>query len=241
MTEVWGEIQGRTITFPMVVEDVNTATLLFTVPLATAALLVPGDAFEVEATAPGEAQLVIACCDYRQNPWGDYDEFNLGFLVRPTGGTDDQVGSFMYRMPVDQDFTCEAGNRVMGLPKTVQQIDARYDVPGQVQFDLVLEGDPAIRLTLPRAEPTGEPGTVTSESYAYLDGVPYATTLEMEMGTGIVDPSEVVLELGEGPVADELRSLGVDDLQPDLVTWGEGLRATFLMPKPVGQPGFVGP
>ena len=36
------------------------------------------------------------------------------------------IGSFVYRMPVDQEFTCEAGNRVMGFPKTVEVIDADY-------------------------------------------------------------------------------------------------------------------
>jgi hypothetical protein len=56
----------------------------------------------------------------------------------------------------------------------------------------------------------------------------------MEMGSGFIDPAEVVVEVGEGPVADELRTLGLPDLEPSLVTWGEGLRGTFLTPRPVG-------
>ena len=36
-TTRWGEIQGREITFPMEVTDMNAATLLFTVPSAAAA------------------------------------------------------------------------------------------------------------------------------------------------------------------------------------------------------------
>ena len=228
---VWGEVQGQTITFPMVVPEINAATLMFTVPAAEAAALVPGDAFEVVEVAPGRAQLVIALCDYRQNPWGDYDEINLGFLARPVGAGDDQVGSFMYRMPVDQPFTCEAGNRVMGLPKTVEQIEFRY-AEDEVQVDLVFGGQPTLQVTLPRAPATGEPAAVASESYAYLDGVPYATTLEMEVGTGVVDPADVRIELGEGPVADELRGLGLPTA-PDLATWGEGLRGVFLLPRPV--------
>jgi hypothetical protein len=227
---VWGEIQGRTITFPMVVADMNAATLLYTVPLDAARAVLPGDAFEIEATGADEAQFVMALCDYKQNPWGDYNEINLGFLVRPTGGRDDQVGSFMYRMPVDQEFTCEAGNKVMGLPKTVEKVEARYGEAGQVQFDLVFGGQPTLRVTFPRAQPMGDSAAVESESYAYLDGVPVATTLRMEMGSGLIDPADVVVEVGEGPVADELRTLGLPDLEPDLVTWGEGLRGTFLTP-----------
>lgn len=228
---VWGEVQGQTITFPMVVPEINAATLMFTVPSEAAAALLPGGAFEVAETAPGEAQLVIALCDYVQNPWGDYDEINLGFLARPVGASDDEVGSFMYRMPVDQEFTCVAGNEVMGLPKTVQQIEFRY-ADETVQVDLEFDGQPALRITFPRAPAEGEAGVVASESYAYLHGVPYATTLEMEMGTGLIDPADVLIELGEGPVADELRSLGLPKA-PDLCTWGEGLSATFLLGQPV--------
>ena len=67
----------------------------------------------------GIAQLVVAFCDYHDNPWGDYLEINLGFLARPAGAGDEVLGSFVYRMPVDQEFTCKAGNQVMGFPKTV--------------------------------------------------------------------------------------------------------------------------
>lgn len=115
----WGEIDGQVITFPMEVQDVDTATMLLTVPADAAQALLPGQDFEVIET-DGTAQMVLACCDYHRNPWGDYLEINLGFLARPTGAGDDVVGSFVYRMPVDQAFTCRAGNEVMGFPKTVE-------------------------------------------------------------------------------------------------------------------------
>ena len=60
---VWGQIQGRTITFPMVVASANIATVLFTVPTAAAAALVPGNDFEIVESAPGSTQLIIAACD----------------------------------------------------------------------------------------------------------------------------------------------------------------------------------
>jgi hypothetical protein len=231
---VWGEVDGRTITFPMVVPEINAATFMFTVPYDAAAALLPEGRFEVLETAPDEAQLVIALCDYVRNPWGDYDEINLGFLARPKGAPDDEVGSFMWRMPVDQEFTCLAGNQVMGLPKTVEDIEFRY-TDDTVQVHLVFAGQPTLQVTFPRVPGEGEPAAVRSESYAYLDGVPYSTTLEMEMGTGLIDPSDVVLTLGEGVVADELRSLGLPT-EPDLATWGEGLRGVFLLPRPLPSP-----
>jgi hypothetical protein len=230
-TTTWGELQGRTITFPMEVAELRAATVLYSVPAAAAADLLPGDAFEVVEIAPGTAQLVIAACDYVRNPWGDYDELNLGFLARPAGAPPDVIGSFVYRMPVNQAFTCEAGNRVMGFPKTVEDLTVAY-TDATVTFRLGMGGLHVLTLTVPRAAPSGEPSRVAATSYSYLDGVPYGTDLSMDMGTGAVDPADVVLELGDSPVADELRTLGLPTA-PDFATWGEDLSATFLLGRPV--------
>ena len=230
-TTRWGEIQGREITFPMEVEEMRSATLLWSVPAAAATALLPGDAFEVVEVAPGTAQLVVAAVDYLRNPWGDYDEVNLGFLARPTGAPEEVIGSFVYRMPVNQAFTCEAGNRVMGFPKTVEDLVVTY-TDTTATFRLAMAGHHVITLTLPRAAPTGDPERVEATSYSYLDGVPYGTDLSMDMGTGFVDPADVAIELGDSPVADELRSLGLPRA-PDVAIWGEGLSATFLLGQPL--------
>jgi hypothetical protein len=228
---LWGHIDGQEITFPMEVPEVNMATMLFTVPADAATALLPGDAFVVEPTGEGSAQLIVAACDYRQNPWGDYNELNLGFLARPAGAGDDAVGSFVYRMPVDQPFTCEAGNRVMGFPKTVEQIDVTY-TDDEVTFRLICGGALALELGIPRAAPSGAPERIDAVSYSYLDGQPYGTTLSMGMATGFVDPAAVRIVLGTGPVADELATLGLP-AAPDFCAWGEGLSATFHLGRPV--------
>jgi len=230
-TTVWGEIRGHEITFPMEVTAMNAATLLFSVPAGPAAALLPGDAFEVVEVAPGTAQLVVALCDYVENPWGDYDEVNLGFLARPAGAPADVIGSFVYRMPVNQAFTCEAGNRVMGFPKTVEDLVVTYE-DASVRFALATTEGLQLAVDLPRAAPLGPAEGVEASSYSYLDGVPHATALRMDMGTGVIDPAAVAVELGEGTIADELRSLGLP-ATPDLATWGEGLTATFQAGRPL--------
>lgn len=244
-TTVWGTIDGQTITFPMEVEAFNAATLTYSVPAPAAAALLPGDAFELVQFSPGTAHLVVAACDYRHNPWGDYNELNLGFLARPAGAPADVVGSFVYRMPVDQPFTCEAGNRVMGFPKTVETIDVDYgggDGPNAANpgdgftFRVSSGGRLALALSLARRpEGAGPPARIATDSYSYLDGRPYATTLEMDLGAGVVDPADVTLELGQGPLADELRSLGLP-APPDSCAWGEGLSATFQLGRPLPNP-----
>lgn len=233
---LWGEIEGRPITFPMVVPEVHIATAMFSVPLAAAAGLLPGTAFEVAETAPGEASLVIAACKYVDNPWGDYDEVNLGILAQvrsagSSGAGTPEVGTFVWRMPVNQHFTCTAGNVVMGFPKTVE--DIAFDANGDtVAFRLSCGGSHALTLTVPRAVASGEvPTRVAAETYSYLNGVPHSTTLEMDLGTP-VDPAAVDITLGEGPIADELRSLGLP-ATPMFASWGESLGAVFHAAAPV--------
>jgi hypothetical protein len=235
--DVWGVIQGRSISFPMHVADANVATLLYTVPVSAASELLPGTAFEVVETAPGQTQLIVAACDYRDNPWGDYNEINLGFLARPAGAGDDATGSFVYRMPVNQAFTCEAGNRVMGFPKSVEVIDVHY-TGADVTFVLTFQGERALALTVPRVPTSVAATRIAAVSYSYLDGAPYGTTLEMDMGAPVEDPSCVHLELGQGVVADELTSLGLPTT-PDYASWGEGLGAVFHLGHPVSEPSSV--
>ncbi len=229
-TTHWGEIDGVSIDFPVVVEEMNSATIVYTVPAEAARPLLPGDAFVVAEPVPDRATLVLALCDYRRNPWGDYLEVNLGLLVHPVGRPD-EVGAFQWRMPVDQEFTCTAGNRVMGLPKTVEDLDVELG-EDRVAFRLRHDGEVALMVSMPRVPPMGEPTPETTITYSYLDGVPTRIPLTIDLPTGLVDPADVIVDLGVGPIAEELRSLGLP-ATPDFAAWGEGLRGTVLVPEAV--------
>lgn len=229
-TKHWGEIDGVSIDFPMVVGSMNSATLTWSVPIGPARDLVPGDGFEVADMGGGTAMLVLALVDYVDNPWGDYDEVNFGLLVHPTGRPE-EVGAFQWRMPVNQEMTCRAGNEVLGLPKTVDEISFSY-TDEAVTVRLAMGGEPTLAAELPRAEPLGEPTSEATLTYSYLDGVPTLVPLTIELPTGVIDPAEVRLELGTSAAADELRSLGLPK-PPELAMWGESLSGTFEWPTPV--------
>lgn len=234
-TTRWGEIEGVTIEFPMVVESMNAATLTWTVPIEPARALVPGDAFEVLDVGDGHAMLVMALVDYRENPWGDYDEVNLGLMATPVGQPE-RAGAFVWRMPVDQHFTRRAGNEVLGLPKTVEDLSIDYpdgpDGSSWMRCRLRLDGEDELVVSLPRAASAGPAERTGTDTWSYLDDAPMQLGLEIELGTGIVDPGDVELTLGPGPIGDELRSLGLPRA-PDLAVWGEGLRGVFAHPRPL--------
>lgn len=235
---VWGEIDGQTITFPMEVAEMDAATLVFSVPAEAAQRLLPGTDFEVVEMVDGVAQLVVALCDYHQNPWGDYLEINLGFLARPRGASPEVLGSFVYRMPVDQAFTCQAGNEVMGFPKTVEDLritrtEGAPGRPDRIAFALLVDGAAELSFSFEEPVQAGAPTRVETGSYSYLHGEPHETPLAMDMGTGMIDPSTVEVELGDGVMATELKGLGLPKA-PDFGTWGTGLSATFQLGHPLG-------
>ena len=49
----------------------------------------------------------------------------------------------------------------------------------------------------------------------------------------LLDPAAVEVTLGQGALADELRTLGLPERPADLAMWGESLAATFQVPRPV--------
>ena len=66
----WGEIDGVSIDFPMVVEDMRQLTLTYTVPIEPARALLPGDAFEVLEIAPGSGDVPGRAGRLRDQPVG---------------------------------------------------------------------------------------------------------------------------------------------------------------------------
>jgi hypothetical protein len=223
------EILGTTVTMPVEVRAASAGTVAYEVDAAAASALLPA-AFEVAEVSPGRAHLAIVVVDYRDNDLGCYREVGLMFFVRPVAGGED--GTFIVRLPVDQPFTCEAGQRIWGFPKTVEQIDLAY-ADDAATCVLRMDGELALRVRLPRdATAEGEMPPTPMTAYTMLDGAAHATTFT-QGGTGFsLGFDGVELELGTHPVAKELASLSLSPT-PAFTTWTEHMRATFEAPRPM--------
>jgi hypothetical protein len=223
------DIDGKTVTMPVEVREASAGTVAFEVDAAAAAALLPA-VFEVAEVSPGRAHLAIVVVDYRDNDLGSYLELGLMFFVRPVSGGED--GTFIVRLPVDQPFTCAAGQQIWGFPKTIEQIDLDY-ADESVTCALRMDGELVLRVRLPRdAAADGEMPPTPMTAYTILDGTPHATTFT-QGGTGFsMGFDGVELELGTHPVAKELSSLGMSPT-PAFTTWTEHMRATFEAPRPI--------
>ena len=223
------EILGQTVTMPVEVRDGTSATVLYDVDLAAAQALAP-EGFEVVESAPGRATFALALIDYGDNDLGAYHEVGTILFVRPTAGGED--GSFITHLPVDQEFTCAAGQAIWGFPKTVEQIDVTQ-TDSSSRWILRMDGELVLDLTVPRGG-TDDMAQLPMTSYTLLGGRPHATAFS-QGGTGTsmtFGGDGVSLLLGDHPIAKELASLGLP-ATPVMSTWTEHLRATFEEPRPL--------
>jgi Acetoacetate decarboxylase (ADC) len=132
-------IDGKEITFPVSVEDASMLMNAFLVDAAVAQNMIKESGFRVLELFPGKAILQLLFVDYRKNQLGDYNEAAIIFPVLTPGEpkplpffgalsrmATGRVGNFVYRMPVDQEFTTHAGRFIWGFPKWVARIDIEF-------------------------------------------------------------------------------------------------------------------
>jgi len=220
------EVLGRTIGLPVEVRRAAQWGVQYLVPLAAAQRTVDATGLEVTGPVPGRALMALAVCRYDDTDLDAYHEVAVSFVVRrhdaPRGvGTTQRlrefgsgdIGAYIHRLPVDQEFTCAAGRDVWGYPKWVTTIDIDEPEPGATRgtgttVRLVDDGVHALTLTMASGGPIRLPSQAPP-SYSFRDGVLRCTewTTASEGVTGRFGGATLVL--GDHPVADELRSLGL--------------------------------
>ncbi len=231
------QIQGRNVTMPCHVRDACSASATWLVSSKAAQALLPGPELEIAEVIPGKGLLSIACIDYRDNDLGDYNEVSIAFFVRKRG---DRRGipylgaaaammrgllpTYILHLPVDQSFTCEAGQVIWGFPKTVDEID--FDTGGdRARCVWNKDGQNVLKISLPIGGKRDFPEQTLS-TYSYIDGVLHETSFASSAENLGVRMGGVQLTLGAHPVADELRSLGLP--KPALMSlWMGKMRGRF--------------
>ena len=187
--------------------------------------------------------LVDRMVDYIDNDLGDYNEVSMAFYVRPRGAprgvpylgawSDFLAGraaTYIHRLPVDQSFTCAAGRGIWGFPKTVERID--FEIDGdRAQCRLEMDARHVLTLDAPRHGSRTLPDSAMT-TYSYIDGTLHETAFRSGAdGVGFT-LGRATLALGDHPIADELRSLGLPK-SALLTVWMERMRGRFEAPRPV--------
>lgn len=221
--------------FPIEVRLARMANAVYTVPAEGLESLVD-PAFDLAVDVHGAATVVIGFVDYLDNDLGDYDEVLLSVMARSRPAADGTVhdGTYIWRLPVNQEFTREAGVRMLGLPKTLEDIEIDR-VDGAVTCTLRSGGDLVLRQTFPElaaVDPVPMPSPTTCLSI--VDGRPSVSVSEPAGDVRMAFGADGYrLELGPHPWADELRSIGLDGATPTVITVCDDWRSTFHAPVPL--------
>lgn len=240
------DIQGRRVTLPVEVRHARQGAATYLVSARAAQRLLPGSEFRVAEIAPGRTLLSLAAIDYVDNDLGDYNEVSVTLFVRPPGertgvpwlGTwadflRGRLGTWIHRLPVNQDFTREAGCTIWGFPKWVTEIEIDH---GEERSVCVWRerGEHVLTLSLPRGgERTLPEQRMTT--YTRINGIPHRTVFTSS-GEGVgIRLGGARLELGSHAIADELRALGLPR-RALMSVWNEHMRGTFEAPEKLEPP-----
>jgi len=235
--------EGIEVTLPVIVRRARAAAATFVVPTAAARALLPTSDLEITEFAPARTLFTLGAIDYIDNDLGNYNEVSMAFYVRPrdvargipyVGAWGDfltgHASTYIHRLPVDQSFTCAAGRGIWGFPKTVERIGMEVE-GGRAACRLEMEGRHVLTLEV-RRHGNRVLGDSAMTTYSYIDGVLHETAFRSGAdGVGFARGG-AKLTLGDHPIANELRGLGLP--KPALLTvWMDNMRGRFEAPQPV--------
>ena len=214
------DILGHEVRLPVEVRDADAVMAYYLVRARAAQRLVEPAGLEVATVMPGRALCTIGTMNYRDNDLGQYYEIAITFYVREPGARGlpvigtlrdfarGAVGTYIWQLPVNGEFTCAAGNIIWGFPKFVCDIQI---TSGGGRQTTVWNADGQHVLTHTLLTPTSNSTrAVKAVSYALRDGVRYKTPTEMEVrGVGAKFFGGATLTLGMHPIAAALRELGL--------------------------------
>jgi hypothetical protein len=234
--------QSREVTLPVVVRDASSAAATYLVDAAAARRLLPGPELDVVELFPGRALFSVAAIDYRDNDLGDYHEVSLAFFVRRRGEraipylgaaldlVRSRLGTWIWKLPVDQSFTRDAGEGIWGFPKTIEEI-AVADEGGRRTCRLVMGGRHVLTFGVARGGRRTLPD-VPMQVYSWIDGRLHRTRFTSgASGVGIA-LGGATLALGDHPLADALRALGLPR-RALMSVWMERQHARFEGPEAI--------
>lgn len=207
-------IAGTVITMPVQIRKANQHMAMFSVDADAAQRLIDYSGLHVCRYLPGRALVVLMLMHYLDGDLGQYHEFGTSVMVNPPGSSASgpralrSAGAFIHHLPVDQEFTLEAGTKIWGYPKVMAEFTVREGK--QFGFDCSVDGQLVIDMEFRRGLPFRlTPRRQEQRSYSHRDGVTRETAFEHTLDGVRTRVGGVRVRLGDHPYAKELASLGL--------------------------------
>ncbi|KAB2390474.1 acetoacetate decarboxylase [Actinomadura montaniterrae] len=163
----------------------------------------------------------------------------LGFIDLLAALKNDQLDSYVLSLPVNTDIAQIRGHDAYGLPKWVTELDVDIDTDRTAARVANDTGGTDLSFSAPTPSQTSHPSgrrVSTLVSYTTINGAWHSTLSQTNMlATGTTRlPRDITLRIGEGRMADDLRSLKpIKPVRLDVVTEGQ---IALHMPIPTSVP-----
>jgi hypothetical protein len=194
-------VAGRELTFPVEVREASSWAAQFPVRSDAAQRLIDHTGLRIAPVFPGRTLLTLAYVRYADTDLDAYNELGVIFLVRGPRGR----GVYIHHLPVDREFTLAAGRQIWGYPKFLADVFIDEDARGST-CTLRHEGSEVLQLRVRRGLlPVPQPALPT---YTFCDNALLVTSWETA-GRARGRPGGATLRLGDHPIAEELRGLGL--------------------------------
>ena len=199
---------------PVQIRKANQHMAMFSVDADAAQRLIDYSGLQVCRFLPGRTMVVLTFMHYIDGDLDQYHEFNTSVMVNPPGSRESgpralqSAGAFTHHMPVDQEFTLEAGTKIWGYPKVMADFTIRdgrrfgFDLSIDGQFVVGMEFRPGLPIRL-------APRQQELRSYSHRDGVARETSFEHTLDGVRNRLGGVRVRLGDHPYSKELASLGL--------------------------------
>ncbi len=235
------EIEGEDLGYPTLFRDGRSAQGLFVVNAGVVNELIADSGFRAAEIAPGRGVLSLNCVHYTDTDCGTYLETTQTFFVDRVGGGSripylgtwadlarGRVASYTWALQVTTVLSQQAGIQMWGFPKTIEDIELDLSA-GWARFSMRMDGRDVFRYAV-RAEGSRAPAPLATPVYSIWESAPHVSMLSQEYRDAGYRPGGGVLELGDHPMADQLRALGLPR-RPLLAVWTGHLSFSMSAPE----------
>jgi hypothetical protein len=230
-------VDHEVVTIPVEVRSAKMVAAQFLVDAEAAQRVIDYSGLRIARPIGGRAMLALSGVAYADNDLGPYHEFAVAFVVEPhdappgTKPSMTKPTTLIHRLPVNQSFTCQVGKGLWGFPKWVCSIDYLERV-GRTDCIVSEDGDLAVALEVASGMVPLPSGETEMQAYSWDDGVLRRTPWVTRNARARMRLGGATVRLGNHPMADDLRSLGLP--RRALMTTSVGLMsATFGEPEVV--------
>lgn len=217
-------VLGTVLTMPVQIRTAEQHMAMFSVDADAAQRMIDYSGLRVYRHRPHRAVVVLMLMHYIDGDLGPYFEYGTNVMVNRPGSEGSglrglgSAGAFVHHLPVDGEFTLQAGRQIWGYPKvladfTVRGADNGAGVRGEpFSFDVNIDGKPAVGMDFKPGLPVPSRFTAKPQvqsTFSHLDGVLRETEGEMRLSGVRYRPGGATVRLGEHPYAKELAALGL--------------------------------